>query len=102
MFNDDNVTKPQTLTAALTPIRACEEEDPVAPAFESPLRKKPRFRESIADRLSETAPGHFECKYDEKELVGFTHPSLMDVIPWNMAEPSFRQELQCIREAEHL
>ena len=43
-----------------------------------------------------------------KELVGFTRPSLVDVIPWikyeaqNMAEPSFRQELQCIREAEHL
>ena len=47
VFNDDNVTKPQTPTAASTPIRACE-EDPVAPSFRSPLRKKPLFRESIA------------------------------------------------------
>ena len=42
------------------------------------------------------------------ELVGFTRPSLVKVIPWikyeaqNMTEPSFRQELQCIKEAEHL
>ena len=49
VFDDDNVMKPQTLTTALTPIQACEEEDQVAPAFESPLRKKPHFQESIAD-----------------------------------------------------
>ena len=41
VFNDDNVVKPQTPTDASTPVRACEEEDQVAPAFESPLRKKP-------------------------------------------------------------
>ena len=60
------------------------------------------------DRLSKAAPGRLEPNYDEKELVGFTRPLLVDVIPWiryeaqNMAEPSFRQELQCIRETEHL
>ena len=49
VFGKDNVTKPQTPTAASTPIQACEEEeDPVAPSFESPLSKKPHFRESIA------------------------------------------------------
>ena len=42
VFDDDNVTKPQTLTAASTPILACK-EDQVAPAFKSPLRKKPCF-----------------------------------------------------------
>ena len=54
------------------------------------------------------APGHLEPNYDEKELVGFTWPPLVDVIPWiryeaqNMAELSFGQELQCIRETEYL
>ena len=43
VFDGDNVTKPQTLTAASTPVGACEEEDPVASSFESPLRKKPCF-----------------------------------------------------------
>ena len=108
VFDNDNMTKPQTPTAASTAIRACEEEDQVAPAFESPLRKKPHFRESIADQLSKAAPSHLKPNYNEKELVGFTQPSLVDVIPWikyepqNMAEPCFRQELLCIREAEHL
>ena len=100
--------KPQTLTTASTPIQACEEEDPVAPTFKSPLGKKPCFKESIANQLLKTAPGHLKPNYDEKELVGFTQPSLVDIILWikyeaqNMAELSFRQELQCIREAEHL
>ena len=107
-FDNENVMKPQTPTAALTPVWACEEEDPVASAFESPLGKKPCFWESIVNQWSKTAPSHLKPNYDEKELVGFTHPSLVDVIPWikyeaqNMAEPSFRQELQYIREAEHL
>ena len=40
--------------------------------------------------------------------MGFTQPPLVDVIPWiryeaqNMAELSFRQELRCIREIDHL
>ena len=43
VFDDDNVMKPQTPTAALTPIQACEEEDAVGPSFKSPLRKKPCY-----------------------------------------------------------
>ena len=82
MLDDDNVMKPQTPTTASTPIRACEEEDPVALAFELPLSKKPCSQESTADRLSKTAPGRLEPNYDEKELVGFTRPSLVDFIPW--------------------
>ena len=39
VFNNGNVTKPQTPAAASTPIQACEEEDPVAPLFESPQEK---------------------------------------------------------------
>ena len=35
--------KPQTLTAVSTPVQACEEEDPVALSFKSPLGKKPHF-----------------------------------------------------------
>ena len=35
MFNDENVTKPQTPAAALTPVQTWDEE--------SPLRKKPCF-----------------------------------------------------------
>ena len=104
VFDNDNVTKPQTPTTASTPVQACEEEDPVASSLESPLRKKPHFQESIADQLSKTTPGRLEPNYDKKELVGFTRPSLVDVIPWiryeaqNMVEPIFREELQCIRD----
>ena len=43
VFNNDNVMKPQTPAAASTLVQACEEEDPVAPLFESPLGKKPCF-----------------------------------------------------------
>ena len=80
----------------------------VSTLFDSPLRKKPCFRETTADQLSKTTPKHIKPNYDKKELVGFTQPPLVDVIPWirykaqNTAEPSFRQELQCIREIEHL
>ena len=54
------------------------------------------------------APICLEPNYDDAELVGFTRPLLVNIIPWikhetqNMTEPSFTQELQCIREAEHL
>ena len=108
MFDDDNVTNPQTPTAALTPIRTCEEEDQVIPSVKLPLGKKPCFRESIAERLSKMAPTCLKPYYDNVELVGFTQSSLVNVIPrikyeaQNKTEPSFRQELQCIMEAEHL
>ena len=89
-------------------MQACEEQDVVVPNFKSPIGKKPHFQESIVDRLSKTAPGCLEPNYDDKELVGFTWPPLVDVIPWikykaqNMAELSFWQELQCIRGTKHL
>ena len=108
VFDNDNVTKPQTPAASSTPIQTCEEEDQVIPSIKSPLWKKPCFRESIAERLSKMAPTCLEPNYDDAELVWFTRPSLVNVIPWikyeaqNTTEPSFRQELQCIREAEHL
>ena len=100
VFDDDNVMKPQTLL-------------PPQPLFEHVRKKTKLFPplncpESIAERLSKTAPTHLEPNYDDAELVGFTRSSLVNVIPWikyeaqNMTEPSFRQELQCIREAEHL
>ena len=42
VFDDDNVTKPQTPTTASTTSQACE-EDPVPPLFQSPLGKKCHF-----------------------------------------------------------
>ena len=105
VFNDDNIMKPQTPTAALTPVQT---RDTVATLFKSPLRKKPCFQETTANRLLKTVPKCLKPNYDKKELVGFTQPPLVDVIPWiryeaqNMVELSFRQELLCIREVEHL
>ena len=107
VFDDDNITKPQALTTTLTPIQTCK-EDTVATLIELPLRKKPCFWETMADQLSKTILKCLKPNYDQKELVGFTRPPLVDVIPWiryevqNMVEPSFRQELQCIREIDHL
>ena len=74
VFDNDNITKPQTLTAALTPVQACEEEDPVAPSFQSPLRKKSHFRESIANQLSKTAPGHVEPMMKKNCWDSLGHP----------------------------
>ena len=39
VFNNDNVMKPQTLTATSTPIHTCEEEDQVVFSVKLPLRK---------------------------------------------------------------
>ena len=69
VFDDDNVTKPETPTATLTPVQTCEEEDQVIPSVKSPLGKKPCFRESIAKRLLKTAPTRLEPSYDDAELV---------------------------------
>ena len=61
-----------------------------------------------SEKLLQTEYQRLEPNYDEKELVGFTQPPLVDVIPsirykgQNMVEPSFKQELLCIREVEHL
>ena len=107
-FNDENVTIPQTPDAASTPVQTSMENKTDSP-LESPLKKKPCFRESIAVCLMKaTPPLHLEPDYSDAELVGYTQPPLVNVIPWikheaqNMAEPTFRQELQCIREVNHL
>ena len=108
MFNDENVTKPQTPAAALTPVQMWEEEDKAVSSLKSPLGKKPCFQESIAECLSKTAPTCLEPNYNGTELVRYTWLSLMNVIPWikyeaqNMSELSFRQEIQCIKEVEQL
>ena len=108
MFDVENVIKPQTPAATSTPVQTCEEEDKVVSSLKSPLGKKPCFQESIAEHLSKTAPTHLKPNYNNAELVGFTQPSLVNIIPWlkyeaqNMSEPSFRQELQCIKEVKHL
>ena len=73
VFDDDNITKPQAPTTALTLIQA-RKEGTVSTLFESPLGKKPCFWETTADRLSKTIPKHLKPNYDEKELVGFTWP----------------------------
>ena len=73
------------------------------------LKKKPCYQESITVHLMEaTPPLHLEPDYSKAELVGYTRPPLVNVIPWiryeaqNMLEPTFRQEFQCIREINHL
>ena len=94
--------------AALTPVQASTENKTFSP-LESPMGKKPCFQELTAVCLSKAAPSLCpEPDYRDAELVGYTWPLLTNIIPWikyeaqNMKEPSFRQELQCIREVDHL
>ena len=108
MFDDENVTKPQTPAAASTPVQTLEEDKAVS-SLKSPLGKKPCFQESIIECISSvTSPSHLKPDYSDTELVGYMWPPLVNVIPWikyeaqNMSEPSFRQELQCIKEVKHL
>ena len=54
MFDDENVTKAQTPAAALTPVQTLEEDKAVS-SLESPLGKKPCFRELIMERVSKAA-----------------------------------------------
>ena len=99
-FNDENVTIPQTPAAALTPVQT---ENKTVSSLESPLRKKPCFWELIALCLSKAAPPScLEPDYSDAELVGYTQPLLVKYEAQNMVEPTFRQELQCIREVNHL
>ena len=107
-IDDENVTIPQIPDATLTPVQTST-ENIMSSSLESPLRKKPCFRESITVHLSKGAPPLcLEPDYSHAELVGYTRPPLVNVIPWikyevqNMVEPTFRQELQCIREVDHL
>ena len=98
-INDENVTIYQTPAAALTPIQPLTENEMLSP-LESPMGKKPCFRESTAVCLSKTAsPLCLELDHRDAELVGYTQPPLTNIIPWikyeaqNMVEPTFRQEL---------
>ena len=107
-INEENVTIPQTPAAASTPVQASTENETFSP-LESALKKKPCFWELIAVCLPKAAPPlYLEPDYSDAELMGYTQPPLTNVIPWikyeaqNMAEPTFRQELQCIREVNHL
>ena len=49
-------------------------------------------------------PLELKLDYSDAQLVVFTQPPLACVLPWiqfkaqNMLEPTWRQELQCIRE----
>ena len=58
--------------------------------------------------MKATPPLHLTTDYSDAQLVGYTWPPLVNVIPWikyeaqNMMEPTFRQELQCIKEVDHL
>ena len=97
-FNDENVTIPQTPDAALIPVQTST-ENKTGSSLESPLEKKSCFPELIAVHLSKaTFPLHLESDYSHAELVGYTWPLLVNVIPWikyeaqNMVEPTFRQE----------
>ena len=82
-LNDGNVTIPQ-MPAASTPVQALAESRMFSPP-ELPMGKKRCFRVSTA-----------------------AWPPLTNIIPWikdeaqNMMEPNWRQELQCIRENDHI
>ena len=101
-FNDENVTIPGTPDAALTPVQTST-ENKTGSSLKSPLKKKPCFRESIKVHLLKAAPPL--CL---KPDYSNTRPLLVNVIPWikyeaqNMVDPTFRQELQCIKEVDHL
>ena len=107
-FNDENITIPQTPDAASTPVQTLT-ENKIGSPLKSPLKKKPCFSESITVYLMKTTPPLcLEPDYSDTELVGYTWPPLVNVIPWikyeaqNMLESTFRQELQCIRAVNHL
>ena len=75
-FNDENVTIPQTPVQTLT-------ENKTGSSLESPLKKKPCFWESITVHLLKaTPPLYLEPDYSNAELVGYTQPPLINVIPW--------------------
>ena len=107
-INDENVTIPQMPAAALTPVQALTENVKFSP-MELPMGKKPCFQESTVVHLLKAAPPLcLEPDYSDAELVGYTQPLLTNIIPWikyktqNMMEPTFRQDLHCIREVDHL
>ena len=91
MFDDENVTNPQTPAAASTPVQTWEEDKAVS-SLKSPLGKKPCFQESIMECLLKAAyPAHLEPDYSDAELVGYTWPLLANVIPWINMKPKICQ-----------
>ena len=81
-FNDENVTIPQTPDAASTPVQTLT-ENKTGSSLESSLEKKPCFQESITVHLLKaTPPLHLKPDYSNTELVGYTWPPLVNVIPW--------------------
>ena len=107
-FNYENATIPPTPDAASAPAHTST-ENKTGSSLESPLKKKPCFWKSIMVCLLQAAPPLcLEPDYSDAELVGYTWPWLVNVIPWikyeaqNMVESTFRQELQCIKEVNHL
>ena len=72
-------------------FKTWEEEDKAVS-----LGKNLAFESQSFERLLKTAPTPFKRNYNDSELVGYTRPSLVNVIPTikyeaqNMSEPSFR------------
>ena len=52
VFDDKNVTKPQTPAATLTPVRTCEEEDQAVSSVKSPLGKSLAFKNLLPNIYS--------------------------------------------------
>ena len=99
-FNDETVSIPQTPTTTSTPVQTWTKNKAVS-SLESPLGKKPCFRELIIVHLLKAAtPSCLEADDSDAELMRYTWSSLVNIIPWikyeaqNMKEPTFRQELQ--------
>ena len=106
-INDEDVTVSQMPAAALTPIQALTENEMLSP-LELPIGKPCFWESTTACLLKAASPLCLEPDYRDAELVRYTRPPLTNLIPWikyeaqNMVEPTFRQELQCIREVDHL
>ena len=106
--NNENVTTHRTPAASLTPVPVSNKSEMLSPP-ELPEGKKPCFRELTTAQLSKSAlPMCLKLDHNDAELVGYTWPPLTSVIPWikyeaqNMMEPTWRHELQCIREDDHV
>ena len=80
-FNDENITIPQTPDAASTPVLTLM-ENKRGSSLKSPLKKKPCFQLIAVCLLKATPPLCLEPDYNDTELVGYTWPPLVNVIPW--------------------
>ena len=58
--------------------------------------------------MTSTPPLELKPDYSDADLVGYTRPSLTCVLQWikyeaqNMMEPTWRQELQCIKGDDYI